>query len=120
MDFYDVLKIGKKVVIIPAEVKLDKILSFRLTTHPSSLIPQASHLLPFSPSPLLPFFFLPSSVFGLRSPVSGLRASVLLKRKTGCKVTLQPVQTKTFYSARCACLFVQSGITTYSALLRNS
>ena len=115
MDFYDVLKIGKKVVIIPAEVKLDKILSFRLTTHPSSLIPQASPLLPFSPSPLL----LPS-VFGLRTSVSGLRASVLLKRKTGCKETLQPVQTKTFYSARCACLFVQSGITTYSALLRNS
>jgi hypothetical protein len=66
MDFYDVLKIEKKVVIIPAEVKLDKILSFRLTTHPSSLIPQASPLLPFSPSPLL----LPS-VFGLRSPGFG-------------------------------------------------
>lgn len=68
MDFYDVLKIGKKVVIIPAEVKLDKILSFRLTTHPSSLIPQASHLLPFSPSSS---FRLRSPDFGLRSPGFG-------------------------------------------------
>lgn len=85
MDFYDVLKIEKKVVIIPAEVKLDKILSFRLTTHPSSLIPQASHLLPFSPSPLLlpSVFGLRSSVSGLRSPVSGLRS--FLKEKPAAK-----------------------------------